>query len=126
MGPSLGASLIRSMGGKKFSVRRSRGGSYVNGVWTEDDTGPAILQVLASEQPVNGKDIERIPEGDRVREVRKLYAAQELRPHNERTGAEADVITIRGQEFQVSTVERWQSYWKCLIVSLEVKEREPD
>lgn len=119
---SLGRSLIRSMGGKEYPVTRSRGGSYIAGIWTEDDSGPADLKALMSEQPVTGKDIERIEEGDRNKEIKKVYSADELRIHNESTGSQADIVTIRGKQFQVQTVERWTDYWKCLIISLEVKE----
>jgi hypothetical protein len=113
---ALGRSLIVSMGGEEFIVKRSSGGSYVNGVYT----GPPLagVTITASKQPL-GRDVENLAEGDRTKNSVKLYSADELKIHNEKTGAAADVIIIDGSDFEIKYVEAWPNYWKAIAVEVE-------
>lgn len=81
-----------------------------------------VLTCFASQQPLSGSEIVRIPEGDRDRERMKLYSADELRISSEITQAAADVVTVNGIEYQVESVARWTDYWKCIIVEIEPPE----
>ena len=113
----LGRSLIKSMNGVEYSVRRSTAGVYVAGAWVESAT--TTVTVLASKQAVGGYDIQRLPEGDRTKQVIKLYSADELKIHDERTGSAADVITVDSIDYEVKTCEHWSSYWKAMATKVE-------
>lgn len=117
---SLGADIIRSMGGKPYQVTRSGGGEYVKGEWVE--IAQQTLQIVASIQPLSGREIERLPEGDRIRESKKGYFVEAVRPSSEITGAAADLVLIEGKQFQVYNVEPWPHYWKALLVATPRKE----
>lgn len=122
MNIALGRSLIKSMAGKKYKVSRSRGGEYVNGYWVESERDE--VEILASIQPLSGKETLNIPEGDRNRERRKIYSADELRVGLQSNQADADIITIDDKQWEVETVEAWPQYWKCIIVTVEPPERD--
>lgn len=114
---SLGRSLIQNLNGADYSVERSGGGSYANGVWQE--SGTSVVSVFASVQPLSGSDLERIAQGDRLKEFLKLYSADEVFTLNEITGAKADAITIDGKVYLAYSVQKWPSYWKVLAVKQE-------
>lgn len=106
--------LIKSMGGKKQSVRRSSGAGYINGVWVE--SAHETLHLLMLVQPLTGNEIVRIPEGDRKRERRIAYSPDELKTHDPETKSQADVVTLSGQDFQVEKCEPWRGYFKSYLV----------
>ncbi len=115
---SLGRDLIASMNGANYRVRRTATGSYDNtGVY--QDGVQTVITVFASVQPLTGDDIERIPEGDRTKDMWKVYAADELRIHDEKTGAKADKITIMGDEYVVQDVRKWPGHWRATVVKVE-------
>lgn len=80
------------------------------------------LTVFATEQPLTGRDLVRIEEGDRSRERRKLYSADELFVSREGAGNAADIVTIDGIQFQVENVEKWSGHWKAILVKIEDEE----
>lgn len=116
MSVSLGRNLIQSMNGQTLTGTRTTSTGYVNGVYTATT---AAISVLASVQPVSADDILRIPEGDRERQMWKLYSADELRAANEATKAKPDQLTIDGDLFIVKMVEKWPAYWKALAIKVE-------
>lgn len=118
-GPVLGASLIRSMGGKPYTVKRTDSGSYSDetGKWepgTQED-----ITVVAIIQPLGGKEIARLPEADRTRERLRCFSDTELRTHTQDSGAKADFVTYNGKIYQVESVEPWPAYWKAILIKVE-------
>lgn len=61
------------LGAISVTRRRRTAGSYVDGYWVEGTATDA--SVSASVQPMRGREREILPEGVRVRDVRKLYVA---------------------------------------------------
>jgi len=115
---SLGRDLIASMNGQNYSTKRVATGSYNSaGVYVPGTS--STINVFASVQPLGGKDLVRIPEGDRTRQRHKLYSADLMQSNNETTGATADIVTIDGGTFQVESVEKWTDYYKVIVVNQE-------
>jgi hypothetical protein len=87
-------------------------GSFVAGRWVSG--APFQFQVTASVQPASGKELDRLPEGFRTREVLAVYTATELRVGA--AGVPPDRIEVQGGTYEVQAVERWESggYWKAL------------
>lgn len=69
--------------------------------------GPALetLTIVASVQPVSGRELERLSELYRAKEAQVLFTKTELRTADA-SGA-PDIVTIRGEPWQVSNVQRW-------------------
>lgn len=116
---SLGRSLIASMNGAFYTVKRSKAGKYVDGIWQEDKCKDKTTTVFASIQPVTGDDLKRLEEGDRQSDTRKLYSADPLYTSNDTNQAHADIVLIDGKEYQVQVAEHWPNYTKAIAVRVK-------
>lgn len=106
---SMGVVIARLAQGR-FTVTRPSG-SYVAGRWVEG--AATILEITASIQPATPKELQRLPEGDRTRDVIAIWTTTELRVGE---GAQADRVSYGGATYEVQAVERWDlgAYWKAL------------
>ncbi len=90
------------------TLRRPDGaGSYgTNGEWTESATTDSTIR--ASIQPPTGKELLYLEEGQRTRDIKKIYALSELRTATEgAVQTDADIIVFNGEEFEVVQVLPW-------------------
>ncbi len=92
--------------GGPFTVTRTEAGEREKGRYTpgDDDT----FTIVASVQPVGGRELRDLPEGQRADETRVIYTLTELRTRQGET--EPDVITLDGQPWTVIRVERFDSF----------------
>lgn len=123
MGPKLGRSLIKSMGGQLLPVTRFSTGSYVNGTLVQG-TPITGVAALASVQPITGDEIAEVPEGDREREIKKIYSADELFPEGPGP-RQADLLALDGFSWLVLTAAKWPQYWKCMIARVDQPDASP-
>jgi hypothetical protein len=99
-----------------------RGEDIVDGTVHWKWVGPKLaapFTIEASVQPLRGNEVDRLPEGLRTRELKKLYTSTEL--NGSAPGEEPDRVTIDGEVWEVATVERWAelgNYWKVMIAKL--------
>lgn len=93
------------LGTRTISVSRRAAGSYVNGVWVPG--AASVLSMEASVQPLSPREAQKLPEGERIKESRKLYLNEELFPNDDATQKSADIVTIDGVQFQVFSCEPW-------------------
>ena len=119
MGIRLGRSLISSLNGVDIKVTRQNvGGSYVDGLWVP---APAVeVSILGSIQPLGGKDIVRIPEGDRTRQRLKVYSSDKALISRDIILKEADELCIGCDKFQVESVEYWPEFYKLIVVKMNI------
>lgn len=97
---------------------RGTDGRFTNGA-TTDTTGLA-----ASVQGPSGNDLQTLPEGDRTKEVRKVYLDVDVRTSDQHTGTLADHLLIDGVAHEVRKVWPWRAgslipHHKCLAVRLQ-------
>lgn len=87
-----------------YTVTRAGGpGSYVDGVFVPAST--SSTSVLAMVAPLDGRELLRLPEGLRSKELKQVFTIAALRV----SAAEErpDVVSIDGDSWQVERVERW-------------------
>lgn len=80
---------------------------------------PTTFNITASVQPLNGRDLLRLPDGLRTSELLRVYSPTRLFVQG--AGQDPDVITIEGIPHQVETCETWGpdgNYWKMLVRSV--------
>jgi len=80
------------LGSRQLSVRRPAKGTYVDGVYVKG--ADASLTVVGALQPLNFREIEMLPEGQRQRARFKLYTydlMQIATPEDETIGDRVDV-----------------------------------
>lgn len=82
--------------------------------------GPLVgstFSILACAQPLNGRDLMRLPEGMREREAMALWTRTELR--GKLADNDPDSVVIDGDTYEVTTVKRWANlgnYYRAVVV----------
>ena len=109
------AGLIPDLKNGTYTVTRSTPGAVTNG--RKSASSSSTFTIEASEQPLSGRDLRALPEGERTDDKIKLYTETELRT---RTGThEADTIVIGSYTYKVITVQTWNGlgsiYYKAII-----------
>jgi hypothetical protein len=91
-----------------YSVTRSSGaGSYdTNGDYTP--AGTSVINVKASIQPLNGRELKVLPEGQHGAELRKVYSVTELKTRT--PTSEPDIVSYKGEDWEVVAVEGWEAF----------------
>lgn len=103
---------IASFATGTYTVTR-RGPTTVGADGRVDLASSSTLSILASVQPLGGRDLERLPEGLRVGERRKMYTGTVLKVSDT-----PDVVAIDGADWEVETCLDYQvlgAYSKYLI-----------
>ena len=100
-----------------ITIKRDPGGSWSNGRFTPGARS-TTAGVVASFQPLRGREIELLPEGDRDKRSGKVYTATELKGADRTAGTMADQIVFDGDTWEVSSVEKhtFGGYWKAIVL----------
>lgn len=88
------------LGAVELNVTRTSG-SYVEGVWTP--AAPSTFDIEGSLQPLNGRELLLLPEGERSKGSWKLYTEPEVELRVAEAGgaAEADTVAWEGRTLRV-------------------------
>lgn len=109
------ASVIDSFLTGTYTVTRTaKQAPDANGVYVSPST--STVSIDACVQPLVGRELERLPEGLRGREVRVVYTATQLFTAD--GTHEPDSITIGSGTWQVQTSEPWEElggYYRAVI-----------
>lgn len=98
--------VLSSFDTETRTVTRPSNSYDANGVFSATTS---TFSATLLEQPLTGKELQRLPEGLRGEEVRAFWATAELRVK--------DSIDISGTGWQVERVEDWSThggYWRVL------------
>lgn len=97
-----------------ITVTRSAQGEYVDGRYVPGDN--QTFEAFGNIQPLNGKELLQLPEGDRQRQTLKIYTAFAL--ENNDTVTRSD-----GIQHEVQAVEDWtafhQPHYKARLMRIE-------
>lgn len=107
--------VISSFQTGTYTVTR-RGATTVGADGRADLTSSSTFAIDASVQPLGGRELQRLPEGMRVAERRKLYTTTALR-----LNAQPDIIAIDGDSWEVEDISRYDvlgNYYKVLIAKV--------
>lgn len=99
-----------------YTVTRRAAGTYVKGRLVPA-VGTTTISIVADVQPVQGRKLEDLPEGQRGGEHLLVITATELRARQ--PGNEGDVVTIGGEPWRVVEVEAWRAFgpphYECIV-----------
>lgn len=102
-------SVISAAFGKKFTVKRmTTQGSYVDGYYVGGKI--TAFEIQASLQPMNERDYLLLDEGDRTKDVRKIYTTTKLVVGSQNKLSASDVVCIDGEDYQVRKIEDWSNH----------------
>ena len=97
------SALLDCLGNEQVTVTRFGKTKLVGGKHKASKMKP--FRVVASVQPIKGREREFLPEGFNQRHVVRLYTETKLLLTDEKTRQRADLLTIDGEEFEVIMVE---------------------
>lgn len=92
---------------KSVPVERRVAGAYVNGVWAPGAIDLDVTSIVASVQPATREDLQRLPEGQRITGVYKLFTNDRLLlARDDQSG---DRVQIGGDWYLVTAEEVWDN-----------------
>jgi hypothetical protein len=116
---SFGSSVISTYNTGTYTVKRYANGTNANGHYTP--ATPTTITIKASVQPLSGRDLKDLPEGQRADDLRTLYTTTRL--YTVSANGNPDVITIEGDRYRVTKVEYFgilSGHYRVLCERLEV------
>lgn len=96
-----------------LEVERSNGVTYVEGLPVE--SGRTTFNIICNIQPLTGRDLLIVPEGDRLKEQYFIWCEQ-----NEQILLPNDMVKRDGLNFQIQSVENWGSYTRARIMRIDI------
>lgn len=102
------------------TVTRFTPGARANGVYTPG-VPDIIPDVFISIQPLSGRELLSLPEGDRTRNWMKGYSAIQLFTADQSEAKKADLVEFQGKQFEVRESQPWvwaDSHWKIRIAEV--------
>jgi hypothetical protein len=128
--PLLNVSRVVSnpMFATSFSLLRSTGGDFAtNGVWADTQTTVPMWGIV---KPATAKELEQVPDGDRVKEVKSFHSTQQMFiTHVDGVNVTdpayspgvSDIVVYQGSHYRLSKIYPWQDfgYYKALGVRIE-------
>jgi len=104
-------------------TRQDAGGGYVDGEYVGGATTNTTIQM--SIQPLTAKEVLKLPEAQRTKQWVKGYASEALFTSEQSASKKADRVSLNGRNFEVITVEYWESagntivpYWKVTMAEV--------
>lgn len=104
-----------------FTIVRSTG-AFVAGVWQDISTN---VNSYGAMQPAGDREINMVPEGDRVTGMVALWSSQPLYTTGTNGGSDptahiSDVVVWHGQNYRVLAVRPWydNGYWKAVATRM--------
>jgi hypothetical protein len=114
--------VIAELGGELVTVKRYAKVRYSKGI----QVAGAIeeFEIIASVQPLTGRELDRLPEGLRAREVRELYTVEKLFTADtaKESGQPPDDVELDGMLWEVQTLEDWNTlagYFRAVVARKE-------
>ena len=96
---------IRRLATNSYTVVRNGAGSFTQGRYIPGI--PVSFTINASIQPLDGRDLLRLPQGSRTEWYIKIYTATPLRVVIAPAGNSSDVVSYGGNTFEVEKVFDW-------------------
>lgn len=91
-------------------MRRYDAGTYDKGRWVPG-TSYTETEIIASIQPLSGRERELLPEGERTKEVVRVYTKYGLRQAIEKNNVKGDQVSYKGRLYEVKRVDTWDFDW---------------
>lgn len=100
--------MIKRKGRQLNLSRGMTGGSYVDGFWVEPLR--ATQQIWASVQPIGEKELLILSDGDRNKELKKLYSDFKFQIKDDLNSLTSDIVEIDGKQFECLGVQDYSDH----------------
>lgn len=103
-----------------YAVKVAAAPSFSHGIASQTYTPTTATAMVAP--MTSDKELQRMPEGTRLDQLREIFTPFATKAGNEATGESADVWTIDGVDFQVEQVEPWNvlgGFFRAVLRSVD-------
>lgn len=100
--------VLALLGTGTYSVTRPTTPTLVSGRVVQG-VASVPFSTAGSIQPLSGRDLQRLPEGDRATEQFWYFTSTRLQTADAASGQVADVVDVGGESFEVQSVEDWSA-----------------
>lgn len=90
------------------TIERTANGAYVDGLYVPGAT--TSFKTIASVQQPSPDDLEKLPEGERNKDIRKFISKKTLRTGRDRDNELADVAYYKGVRYKIIALADWEAY----------------
>jgi hypothetical protein len=114
------AVLGTKLNSQTLNIYRSTG-SFINGRWTEDTQSPPYFEVKGIAYPSSTKELDQVPEGDRIKGAMSFITTEEL--YVTRQGSApglSDKIEWRGELYKIVQTLNWMSYGTFTSIAIRI------
>ena len=108
--------------GRESITLRRQSGSVSWGSDGRPSASTADTTIQASVQPLGERELQRLPEGFRQRDPRRIYTESELRTADQHGDTVADLVVIDSVVYQVQSVTRHRSvipHYRGLLLRIQ-------
>jgi hypothetical protein len=100
-------------------IIQRQSGSYIDGIYTR---GLIVnIKCLASVQQPDDKELQRLPEGQRDKDLRKFISVKPIFTVSDRDGSNPDIVVYKGAKYEIINSADWDSYGQTTAVGVRVK-----
>ena len=93
---------------QNFTVHRKTG-AWTSGRFKQTETDVTMQGIVA---PCNPKELNQMPEGDRVTGVMCFHSEQQIYvTHNDSQAGTSDEIEWQSERYRISSVIPWNDFW---------------
>lgn len=106
------------LGSRSLTRRTFAAGSRTAGRWVEGTATTTTIQ--GSLQPLNGDELQSLPEGERQRKSRKVYTTTALYAGSVDAGRRADQVVDGSDTWDVRSVSAWYAvlgHYKAILLA---------
>ena len=106
------------LGSRSLTRRTFASGSRVDGRWVEGTASTSTF--TGSLQPLNGDELQTLPEGERQRKSRKVYTTTALYAGGVSAERRADQVVDGSDTWDVRSVSEWDAvlgHYKAILLA---------
>lgn len=93
---------------ENITVLRTAAGGYIDGIYSPGAVSNFVT--IAGVQQPKASELQKLPEGERNKDIRKFISIKELRTTNDRDGTIADSVFYNNIQYKIIMVEHWDVY----------------
>ena len=114
------AILGSPLGSQVLNIYRSIG-SFIKGKWTASPYSPSPFAVQGIAYPSSQKELDMVPEGDRIKGAITFITVEELYVTSSVRSGISDEIEWNGDRYKIFQTWEWKDYGYCMSIAERIK-----
>lgn len=103
---------------ESFTITRTTGTFQIGG-WQKNV--PQVIQAYGAVRNTSGKELEMVPEADRIKNTLTFRTVFPLYTTNEQLGQVSDVLTFHGEDYRILAVKDYSQQGYFLAIATIMK-----